>query len=107
MRLPDPRSYGSRNPGATNVLRTGRKGLAVWSEMCNDGHHPVKYDIARKKARTLVAAGFDENETRELIEWLRGQSWITGGITLNLMESQADSFRAAKTNAPKLKRLVV
>lgn len=23
--LPDPRSYGSRNPGATNVLRTGKK----------------------------------------------------------------------------------
>ena len=25
MRLPDPRSYGSKNPGATNVLRTGKK----------------------------------------------------------------------------------
>src|SRR6266849_5312430 len=23
--LPDPRSYGSGNPGATNVLRTGKK----------------------------------------------------------------------------------
>ncbi len=29
MRLPDPRSYGSGNPGATNVLRTGRKAAAV------------------------------------------------------------------------------
>src|SRR6266516_2795710 len=27
--LPDPRSYGSGNPGATNVLRTGKK-LAVF-----------------------------------------------------------------------------
>ena len=27
--LPDPRSYGSRNPGATNVLRTGRKPAAL------------------------------------------------------------------------------
>ena len=27
--LPDPRSYGSHNPGATNVLRTGRKPAAV------------------------------------------------------------------------------
>jgi len=27
--LPDPRSYGSGNPGATNVLRTGRKAPAV------------------------------------------------------------------------------
>src|SRR3990170_572687 len=25
MGLPDPRSYGSKNPGATNVLRTGNK----------------------------------------------------------------------------------
>src|SRR6185369_4681637 len=29
MRLPDPRSYGSKNPGATNVLRTGKKTAAV------------------------------------------------------------------------------
>jgi glycerol-3-phosphate acyltransferase PlsY len=27
--LPDPRSYGSHNPGATNVLRTGRKAAAL------------------------------------------------------------------------------
>jgi glycerol-3-phosphate acyltransferase PlsY len=27
--LPDPHSYGSRNPGATNVLRTGNKAAAV------------------------------------------------------------------------------
>jgi glycerol-3-phosphate acyltransferase PlsY len=25
LRLPDPRSYGSKNPGATNVLRSGSK----------------------------------------------------------------------------------
>jgi glycerol-3-phosphate acyltransferase PlsY len=29
MGLPDPRSYGSSNPGATNVLRTGNKLAAV------------------------------------------------------------------------------
>ena len=29
MRLPDPHSYGSGNPGATNVLRTGNKRAAV------------------------------------------------------------------------------
>jgi acyl phosphate:glycerol-3-phosphate acyltransferase len=27
--LPDPRSYGSKNPGATNVLRTGKKSAAA------------------------------------------------------------------------------
>ena len=29
LALPDPRSYGSKNPGATNVLRTGSKLAAV------------------------------------------------------------------------------
>jgi len=29
MRLPDPRSYGSKNPGATNVLRSGSKAAAA------------------------------------------------------------------------------
>lgn len=29
MGLPDPHSYGSGNPGATNVLRTGRKSAAL------------------------------------------------------------------------------
>src|SRR5262245_1553043 len=34
--LPDPRSYGSRNPGATNVLRTGNK-LAAFLTLVGDG----------------------------------------------------------------------
>ncbi len=29
FRLPDPKSYGSGNPGATNVLRTGNKAAAL------------------------------------------------------------------------------
>jgi glycerol-3-phosphate acyltransferase PlsY len=29
MRLPDPRTYGSKNPGATNVLRTGKRAAAI------------------------------------------------------------------------------
>jgi glycerol-3-phosphate acyltransferase PlsY len=36
LRLPDPRSYGSGNPGATNVLRTGRK-LAAVLTLAGDG----------------------------------------------------------------------
>lgn len=31
MRLPDPRSLGSGNPGATNMLRTGSKNAAVFT----------------------------------------------------------------------------
>ncbi len=34
--LPDPRSYGSGNPGATNVLRSGRKSAAVLT-LAGDG----------------------------------------------------------------------
>lgn len=34
--LPDPRSYGSKNPGATNVLRTGKK-LAAGLTLLGDG----------------------------------------------------------------------
>lgn len=29
FKLPDPRTYGSKNPGATNVLRSGKKVAAV------------------------------------------------------------------------------
>ncbi len=31
FRLPDPRTYGSGNPGATNVLRTGKKAAAAFT----------------------------------------------------------------------------
>jgi len=36
MALPDPRSYGSGNPGATNVLRSGSKPAAVLT-LAGDG----------------------------------------------------------------------
>ena len=36
LALPDPRSYGSGNPGATNVLRTGKK-LAALLTLIGDG----------------------------------------------------------------------
>ncbi len=36
MRLPDPRGYGSKNPGATNVLRSGSK-LAAVLTLAGDG----------------------------------------------------------------------
>ena len=31
MALPDPYTYGSKNPGATNVLRTGNKKAALFT----------------------------------------------------------------------------
>lgn len=43
MRLPDPRSYGSHNPGATNVLRSGSKIAAVLTLLLDavKGYAPV------------------------------------------------------------------
>ncbi len=58
MRLPDPRTVGSKNPGATNVLRTGGKVAAVLTLLldCAKGYAPVA-------AVRLLATryGFDES----------------------------------------------
>ena len=35
MRLPDPRTVGSNNPGATNVLRAGGKKAAILVLLCD------------------------------------------------------------------------
>jgi len=35
--LPDPRTFGSKNPGATNVLRTGKKAAAVLTLLGDGG----------------------------------------------------------------------
>jgi glycerol-3-phosphate acyltransferase PlsY len=37
MGLPDPRSYGSKNPGATNVLRSGSKAAAALTLLGDTG----------------------------------------------------------------------
>jgi glycerol-3-phosphate acyltransferase PlsY len=45
--LPDPRSYGSRNPGATNVLRSGRKVAAVLTLLGDGGKGWLAVVVAR------------------------------------------------------------
>jgi glycerol-3-phosphate acyltransferase PlsY len=58
MRLPDPRSFGSGNPGATNVLRTGRKAAAALT-LLGDA---LKGWVAVVLARMLAPQfGLDEN----------------------------------------------
>ena len=49
--LPDPRSYGSGNPGATNVLRTGRKAAAALT---------LLGDAAKGTVAVLIASHFSE-----------------------------------------------
>ena len=63
MRLPDPHSYGSGNPGATNVLRTGNKPAAVLT-LIGDA---LKGYLAVMLARVLLG---DESLTSTLSSWL-------------------------------------
>lgn len=55
MGLPDPHSYGSGNPGATNVLRTGSKVAAVLT-LLGDA---AKGYVAVVLARALVGVDID------------------------------------------------
>ena len=63
MRVPDPHSYGSGNPGATNVLRTGNK-LAAVLTLIGDA---LKGYLAVMLARVLLG---DESLTSTLNSWL-------------------------------------
>jgi glycerol-3-phosphate acyltransferase PlsY len=65
--LPDPRSYGSGNPGATNVLRSGRKSAAAltllgdtlkgWFAVFLVGQHVVAEPMATGVAAVAVVVG--------------------------------------------------
>ena len=63
MRLPDPHSYGSGNPGATNVLRTGNK-LAAVLTLIGDA---LKGYIAVMLARILLG---EQSLTASLYSWV-------------------------------------
>jgi glycerol-3-phosphate acyltransferase PlsY len=64
MGLPDPHSYGSGNPGATNVLRTGSKAAAVLT-LLGDA---AKGYVAVILARALVGVDID--------------SWVLPAVTV-------------------------
>ena len=63
MQLPDPHSYGSGNPGATNVLRTGNK-LAAVLTLLGDA---LKGFVAVMLARWLLG---DESLSSTLGSWV-------------------------------------
>ena len=69
MGLPDPYSYGSGNPGATNVLRTGNKKAAVLT-LIGDG---AKGFVAVLLARLILG---DASLTQTL------NSWVLCGVVL-------------------------
>ena len=47
FRLPDPRMYGSKNPGATNVLRSGKKAAAALTLLGDAGKGWVAVALAQ------------------------------------------------------------
>ncbi len=69
MNLPDPHSYGSGNPGATNVLRTGNK-VAAGLTFLGDA---LKGFLAVVLARAVMG-------DLPLDEYLN--SWVMGGVVL-------------------------
>jgi len=55
--LPDPHTYGSGNPGATNVLRTGKKAAAVLTLLGDAAKGAIALWLARR-----LAPDFDVGE---------------------------------------------
>lgn len=55
MRLPDPRQFGSRNPGATNVLRSGSKTAALLTLLGDVFKGALAVLIAQAIGRSLDA----------------------------------------------------
>lgn len=65
MGLPDPRSVGSGNPGATNMLRSGRKGAALLT---------LAGDVAKGCAAVLLAG--------HVAHGLELSPWVVAGAVL-------------------------
>jgi len=59
MRLPDPRSYGSKNPGATNVLRSGSRIAAALTLAGDFGKGWLAVWLAALYTGEAPAAGLD------------------------------------------------
>lgn len=59
MGLPDPRSHGSHNPGATNVLRTGNKLAAALTLIGDAGKGALAVALTVLYTGESAIAGFD------------------------------------------------
>ena len=80
--MPDPRSYGSGNPGATNVLRTGRKIPAALT---------LLGDAFKGYVAVLIAQHYGLEEQRELTV-----AAVAVAVTLGHMYSIFLRFRGGK-----------
>ncbi len=59
MGLPDPRGYGSKNPGATNVLRSGSKAAAALTLIGDTGKGALAVFLAALYTGESAASGYD------------------------------------------------
>jgi glycerol-3-phosphate acyltransferase PlsY len=59
MGLPDPRGYGSKNPGATNVLRSGSKLAATLTLVGDTGKGALAVALAALYTGESPALGYD------------------------------------------------
>ncbi len=62
MRLPSPHSYGSGNPGATNVLRTGNKQAAILTLLGDAAKGGFALWLAQRIAASEFGAAHGEGE---------------------------------------------
>ena len=85
MALPDPYTYGSKNPGATNVLRTGNKKAALFT-LLGDA---LKGWLAVAIARMVLGT-----ETSGSLEWVL--SAVIIAVFLGHLFPLFHSFRGGK-----------
>jgi acyl phosphate:glycerol-3-phosphate acyltransferase len=69
FRLPDPRTYGSHNPGATNVLRSGKKAAAALT---------LLGDSLKGWVAVSIAATFADSQSIELAKALAALAAVLG-----------------------------
>lgn len=117
MRLPDPRSGGSRNPGATNVLRLGGKKAAAIT-LAGDmlkGLLPVLAAVLMDTPDTVIAAtgmaaflghlypiyyGFAGGKgVATMLGVLLGAQWLVGLMTVGSWLLMAKVFKVSSLSA--------
>ena len=77
MRLPDPRTFGSNNPGATNVLRSGSKVAAVLTLLLDTLKSYVPVAVVSYYSFEL---GFEEPSTAETVVAFVGVAAFLGHL---------------------------
>lgn len=117
MGLPDPRSEGSRNPGATNVLRLGGKkaaAITLFGDMLK-GLLPVLIALSLGMSDAVIAScglaaflghlyplyyGFQGGKgVATLLGVLLGMHWLLGLGTIGVWLAMAFTFRYSSLSA--------